>query len=167
MPRRSERPIAAFGGVLFIVFSVAAQEPPPPLPPLPAVGISPAEPEPVQRWLDEVRAQRQIGEERRRAAKEAMDARRRWIDPWGAAQKEAREHEAQRRREAFMEKIDRDRETLRSQGPWAVPRQPLPDVTAELPPPGNDTTAVPGQSEPHASTYPLPGWDNRWYYRGF
>jgi len=140
-----------------MAFPVAAQ---PPLP-FPADGMPLAEPEPVRRWLDEVRAQRQIRQERRRAAQET----RRRIDPWGAARQEIREREVQRRHDAFLEHIERDRETFRNQGPWqegtagisATPSQPLTNTAA-----GGS-----GQASPRALTYPLPGWDNRWYYRGF
>jgi hypothetical protein len=123
------------------------------------------EPERLDHWLEEVRAQRQAWEERRRAQKEAMEARRRWIDPRGAAQQEAREQELNRRREEFRDRIERSREAFLQQPPWGTPGPQRPDGsetgardtdgTAETPPPG---------IEPYP---PLPGWDNRWYYRGY
>jgi len=129
--------------------------------------------DPLQQWLEEVKAQRQAWEERRRAAKEAIQARRRLNDPWGAAQKEAREQEIQRRRDARMEEMEHDREAFHSPGPWHDPRDPGPpppqstDNAATAGPPQspgpNRTTINPG--EPTA--YPPAGWDNRWYYRGY
>ena len=113
------------------------------------------DPDPMNRWLDEVRAQRQAWQERRRVTKEAIDARRRWIDPWGAAQHQAREKETQRRREAFHDQIARERQAFREQGPWFVP--PVPGEEPEAQANTLDFPAYP----------PLPGWDNRWYYRGY
>jgi hypothetical protein len=133
------------------------------------------EPAPMNQWLDEVRAQRQAWEERRQAAKEALDARRRWIDPWGAAQKEARDKETQRRRDAFREQIERDRELFRNRSPWAAqsgPWQEAPPGTENLAPdagaPAESPIAPPPEEDVPGSPYPpLPGWDNRWYYRGY
>jgi hypothetical protein len=138
--------------------------------PPPAVVTPPQEP--FQHWLEEVRAQRELREELRRATKEASDARRRWINPWGAAQQEAREQANQRRREELMGHIERDRMMLRNQVPWRVQQGPLqgtpPKPVAEKPPwEDENTSTVPGESEPTASNYPPPQWDNRWYYRGF
>jgi hypothetical protein len=156
-----------------VVVSVAAQEPvmPPPPPMMP----SPAEPEGTQEWLDEVRAQRRAWEERRRAAREAMDARRRLIDPWGAAQQEAREKRHRLRRDAFLDKIDREREAFRSRVPWASQQPSRQETPRSSPPPQRSAESEPGESpkeagalSPPATPYPpLPGWDNRWYYRGY
>jgi hypothetical protein len=101
-----------------------------------------------------------------------MDARRRWIDPWGAAQLEAREQEAQRRRDAFKKKIEREREAFRSQIPWEPQPSPWADETTvpspePAPPSEADAEVRHGQAGPTSSPYPLPGWDNRWYYRGY
>jgi hypothetical protein len=143
-------------------------------PPPPPRSSAPAETNPVDQWLDEVRAQRQAWEARRRAAKEAIDARRRWLDPWGAAPKEAREKENQRRREALREQIEREREVMRNQPPWAA--QPVPwqelTPTPEAPEPSTgaqaDGIAPPTNTTPPPPPYPpLPGWNNRWYYRGY
>lgn len=143
-------------------------------PPASPIGALTPAPEPVPRWLDEVRAQRQAREERRRAAKEAMGARRRWIDPWGAAQQEAWEQETQRRRDAFMEKVERDRKAFRSNSPWGPPHNPWSDKAPGLGPgpalgssSSTDTAEAAGQAVTPAESYPLPGWDNRWYYRGY
>jgi hypothetical protein len=143
-------------------------------PPFAHGGTAAGEPAPVNQWLDEVRAQRRAWEERRRAAKEALDARRRWLDPWGAAQKEAHEKDTQRRRDAFREQIERDRELFRNRSPWAAQSGPWQEV-----PPGGETLApdpggpaegaiAPPDEDALGSPYPpLPGWDNRWYYRGY
>ena len=142
--------------------------------PPPPVGAMPPIPESVPQWLDEVRAQRQAREERRRAAKEALGARRRWIDPRGAAQQEAWERETKRRRDAFMEKVERDREAFRNHAPWGPAPTPwrneAPDHdpdTALHSPSNPDTAEASGQTLTREEPYSLPGWDNRWYYRGY
>jgi len=161
MSRRSTRPTVVLCVGLLMAFPIAAQTPLPPL----TDGTPSAEPEPVRRWLDEVRAQRQIRQKRRRAAQEA----RRRIDPWGAARQEIREREAQRRHDAFLEHIARDRETFRNQVPWQLRQGPWQEGTSgfsatQSQPPTDAAAGAPGQAPP---AYPLPGWDNRWYYRGF
>jgi hypothetical protein len=114
-----------------------------------------------------VRTQRRAWEERRRAAKDAADARRRRIDPWGAAQQDAREQETKRRRDAFRETIEREREAFRNSGPWAMQPAPRQDSPPQ-PPTANDPTTPGAQNAAPPEPYPpLPGWDNRWYYRGF
>jgi hypothetical protein len=126
--------------------------------------------DPVDQWLEEVRAQRRAWEERRRATKEAINARRRLTDPWGAAHQEAHEKENQRRRDAMMDQIERDRETFREQGPWQAtgpkdlgpPPPAAPPISAGAPPEPGGTD---GPVEPPA--YPPSGWNNRWYYRGY
>jgi hypothetical protein len=167
--------------VLFLALCAAAlatapavaQEPPPSVP---QPGTPAAAPEPVDQWLEEVRAQRQAWEERRRAQKEAIDARRRWIDPWGAAQQEAREEEISRRREAFRDQIERDREAFFNQPPWGSaahwPDDAKPERQPQAPPnPGPGTGGDPREAASGAKDSapypPLPGWDNRWYYRGY
>lgn len=110
-------------------------------------------------WLDAVRAQRQAWEGRRRATRDAFDARRRQHDPWGAFQLESREQQYQQRREAFLDRIEQDREHFRNQGPWQTPAVPEPP----------DADALPDINPVDAPILypPLPGWDNRWYYRGY
>lgn len=110
-------------------------------------------------WLDAVRAQRQAWEDRRRATRDAFDARRRQHDPWGALQLESREQQYQQRREAFLDRIEQDRELFRNQGPWRTPAVPEPP----------DADALPDINPVDAPIHypPLPGWDNRWYYRGY
>jgi hypothetical protein len=168
MSRRTIRPIAALVIGLLGILPVAAQEQR--QQPLPTTEAT--EPEPVNQWLDEVRAQRRTREQWRRAAKEAMDARRRWIDPWGAAEKEARDQEIQQRHEAFMEHIERDRKAFWNLAPWpAAPKYWQEDISTPATqvhsPVGTESPDVAGKEAPNVSVYPLPGWDNRWYYRGF
>jgi hypothetical protein len=102
-----------------------------------------------------------------------MDAHRRLVDPWGAAQQEAQEQETQRRREAFRNQIERDREAFRNQAPWGWPQDPMPDDTlGRLPddgegasPDADGSAAKKGAAQ--APEKPLPGWDNLWYYHGY
>ena len=131
-------------------------------------GAVPDYPDPLPQWLDEVKAQRQAWEERRRAAKEAVHARRRQNDPWGAAQHEAREQESQRRRDAIVEQFERDRDAFHT--PWPGPRDqspppPQPQPGAVAPQPTAPDSAALNPADP--SSYPPSGWDNRWYYRGY
>lgn len=178
MTRRFRRLIAGVWatGVLG-TWPIGAQEAPSaptPMRPPSSLGAMPSASEPMPQWLDEVRAQRQAREERRRAAKKAIGARRRWIDPWGAAQKEAWEQETQRRRDAFKEKVERDREAFRSQAPWAPTPTPWwdqgtglvsgPELHSQSNP---DTAETTGQTLSPTEPFSLPGWDNRWYYRGY
>jgi hypothetical protein len=141
--------------------------------------------DPMDEWLEEVKAQRRAWEERRRAAKETMNARRRLTDPWGAAQQEARDKELQRRHDAMIEQFERDREAFRNQVPWpsspsrrdqgpapaAGQSAPAADASAPIqeridaPPPPAPERAP--QNAANSSTYPPSGWDNRWYYRGY
>ena len=127
--------------------------------------------DPADQWLEEVRAQRRAREERRRAAKEAISARRRLTDPWGAAHQEAHEKEIQRRHDAMMEQIERDREAFREQGPWrdSDPIDPGPPPPPVAPPVSSGTQPEAGGSQGPAGvpTYPPSGWNNRWYYRGY
>jgi len=179
MTRRFRRLIAGvWAAGLLATWPIGAQDAPSTSNPMPSpspVGAMPPAPEPVPQWLDEVRAQRQAREERRRAAKEAMGARRRWLDPWGAAQQEAWEQETQRRRDAFMEKVERDRKAFRSHSPWGPPHNPWRDEAPALgpgpefrSPSSPDTAEAAGQAVTPAEPYPpLHGWDNRWYYRGY
>lgn len=169
MLQRFRRLIAALSVGLLAASHLEAQEPPAAPP---GTGSVPGEPEAVHRWLDEVRAQRQAREERRHAAKEAMDARRRWIDPWGAAQVEAREQELERSRNAFLQQIERDREAFRNQIPWVPPNDPWQEEVAgpvpEFPAAAEaDAAGHPEPPPPPPSPFTLPGWDNHWYYRGY
>jgi hypothetical protein len=142
----------------------------PPAPPQDAI-------DPVDEWLDEVKTQRRAWEERRRSAKEAVNARRRRADPWGAAHQEAHEKETQRRHDALMEQVERDRETFRNQGPWQGQgpweqgppppsvRQPM--VPADQPQVGGTQEPLAPNSAAPPPAYPPSGWDNRWYFRGY
>lgn len=103
------------------------------------------------RWLDAVRAQRELREERRRANKAAADARQ-----------EARQEENRRRREALKEDIERNREELRTRSVWAHPMDPWYQGPLLRAP----TARAYGSGQPHPGpTYPPNGWDNSWYYR--
>jgi len=120
-------------------------------------GLPPATENPEEvgtgdQWLDAVRAQRRSWEDRRRASREAMEAHRRQLSSRAEVQSESRHLEQQRRHEAFLEQIERDRDLFRSQGPWQT----------QAPPALPDTMEIPNPSHPH-----LTGWDNRWYFRGY
>lgn len=125
--------------------------------------------DPALPWLDEVRAQRRAVEERRKAAREAIDARRRLSDPWGAAQKDAREDDLRRRRQAHLERMEQEREMIRGQAP-AQPPAPWPAIPDPPPPPGpaaGDNPLGPAYPTPPPAPFAPPGWDNYWYYRGY
>ena len=112
----------------------------------------------VPRWLEEVRAQRQALQKQRRAQHEA---RRRAIDPVGAAQQEARENALQRRRQEWLEQIEQDRRSFLNQGPWATPWSSLPEGMP---------ASEPGELDDRPTKTPsetLPDWDNGWYFRGW
>lgn len=106
-------------------------------------------------WLDEVRAQRQAWEARRKAAREDFEARRRLNNPLGSARQEAWEEDVRRRRAERQQRIDREREMFRSLGELP-PSMPLPESGAR----GSYSAA----EDP---LFPPPGWDNLWYFRGF
>jgi hypothetical protein len=140
---------------LLIAPPVALADDAPDMPPEPSASDAPptSVPTPPHQppWLDEVRAQRQAWETRRDASRKAMEARRRWIDPWGAAQRESREKEIEQRRQASRERIEQERELLRASRP---PFPAYPDTPTLWEP------APPLAAEP-------PGWNNRWYYEGY
>lgn len=111
---------------------------------------------PANRWVDEVRAQRQAREERHKASREAFEARRRAADPLGAAQQEDWEEEVERRREARRLRMEQDREHFRSLGPT----EPLPwgGYDAMLPPPDlvpGEALGVPSEATAHPFAFPL------------
>jgi hypothetical protein len=108
----------------------------------------------ASRWLDEVRAQRRALQEQRRAQHEA---RKRAIDPVGAAEREAREEEFLRRRQEMRELIEADRRLFMNQGPWISPSPPLPATSGPADP--NAPQTRPG--------YVPPDWDNGWYFHGW
>lgn len=112
-------------------------------------------------WLEAVRAQRRAWEAQRRASREAIDAKRRAIDPWAAAQHEAREQERRERRDRWLQAIDRDRQRFLQQGPWLDGAEPWPGTPVAPVPPAN-----PEQGET-TTRPPPPGWDNGWYYQGY
>ena len=118
-------------------------------------------------WLDEVRAQRQGWENRRDAARNAFEARRRANNPRAAAQQEAWEDDVRRRRAARLERLEQDRELFRSFGPSQMPLLPWPWTTGPAAPPelgSEPVVPAPPHEEP---LFAPPGWDNHWYFRGF
>ncbi len=106
------------------------------------------------RWLEEVRAQRRALQEKRRAQHEA---RKRAIDPAGAAQQEAREEEFLRRRQEMHDMIEADRRLFMNHGPRISPVPALPATSAP------DDVSYP----PTRPGYVPPDWDNGWYFRGW
>lgn len=157
-------------GCLWLPLAGTAQSPPPGTRglgdgaiPTPAAPEDPA----ADRWLDAVRAQRQTWEERRRVSQEAMDARRRQYDARSGAHQEARQQEHQRRREALLEHIERDREHFLNQGPWQIPPPPANFANPGQPP--TPEASAPGATDGNAPLRypPLPGWNNHWYYQGY
>jgi len=170
----------------------AEQAAPPPDSAAPPGGAAGSAAPRVTPWLDEVRAPRRAGEERRKAAREAFEARHRATDPWGAAQHGAWEDEADRRREARRQQMEEEREHFRSLGPVAHPLPPWPDpldpqkpfspqpAPGSVPseqgkgenagaqfgePPGGGLVYPPGA--PPRGPYSPQDWDNLWYYRGY
>ncbi|MGB5831837.1 MAG: hypothetical protein WBG92_07590 [Thiohalocapsa sp.] len=111
------------------------------------------------RWLEEVRAQRRALQQQRRAQHEA---RRRAVDPLGAAQKKAREEAFMRRRNEMRDMLGSDRRVLMNQSPWTPEslRAPRLDSSA-APSPGDIGDGAP------ARVYAPPKWDNGWYFRGW
>lgn len=114
--------------------------------PLPADPAAPDTP-----WLAEVRAQRQAAEARHQANRAAFAARRRALDPWGAAQHEAREEAFERRREARREQLEQ-----------ALGQFPVPGTPPDTP----DTSAARANPDPGRGTPPQ-DWNNLWYFRGY
>ena len=135
----------------------ATNETPSPAPkegPRPAASIS-GDP-----WLDAVRAQRRAWEERRQANRDFLDGYRP-SGPRVSGYGDSHHEEYQRRREALRERIARDRELFFNQVPWqTVPTPEPPKGEGET----NNPAAPPLPPPPYP---PLPGWDNRWYYRGY
>lgn len=150
------------------------------------VQVDPATLPPATPWLDEVRNQRQIWEERRHSAREAFEERRRRQSPRGATQQDAWKEDIKRRREARRQQMEQEREYYRNlapnQGPpWAPPIEPLPASPLPLAPEQPRPTLEPdatiqghpgpaaGGIEPLAPPPPHTpqDWDNLWYFRGF
>ena len=112
----------------------------------------------ASRWLDEVRAQRRSLQEERRAE---YDARRRAMNPVGAAQQEAREAEFLRRRQQRREMIEQDRRLLLNRGLSDQDGWLSASPVLLSPPP-----MEPGDEMPAPNSVP-PDWDNGWYFRGW
>jgi hypothetical protein len=151
----------------------------------PPAGL-PEPPYPETRWLDEVRAQRRAWEERRQAARDTFEARRRLNDPRGAAHQEAWEEDVRRRRETRLQRMEQDREYFRGlrqppfpwyqlQGPASGPSRQVPDWVPNQPPEppgagtGDPSTGTDFYPPAAAQTGPFSPdhWDNLWYFRGY
>lgn len=126
----------------------------------------------MPRWLKEVRAQRRALQRQRRAAHQA---RHEALDPIGAAKREERHEQLQRRRQEVRDYIEHERRLYLNWGPWITPLIPRPP-----PPPGADPIAQGsignrlGDSQPDSPSPPAEAvkpvptdWDNRWYYNGW
>ncbi len=118
-------------------------------------------------WLDAVRAQRQALQDLRRAEHQA---RRRALDPVGAARQEALEEKFFRRRQEIRDQMAEDRWLFLNFGPWMAP---LPSPPGALPS-GPRATAPNPRSEPPRAADPAPGpereppeWNNGWYFHGW
>lgn len=137
--------------------------------------------DPSTRWLQEVRAQREAWEARRKAARESFGARRSGAGPWGATQ-QAWEEEVERRREVRRQQREQERELFRSLGPSEPPPPWLEGIGRPGGPPGDPLTTdhpsravpqpqVPGvvypPRAPSSGPYSPQDWDNLWYYRGY
>ncbi|MCG6943311.1 MAG: hypothetical protein LJE69_18925 [Thiohalocapsa sp.] len=128
---------------------------------------SPALPDGAPRWLDAVREQRRALQERRRAEHQA---RRRAIDPVGAAHHEALEEEFFRRRQEIRDQMAQDRWWFLNFGPWMLPLPSSPGASPS--PPGTmppDAGSEPGQTPegPAAPAPQPPEWNNGWYFHGW
>jgi hypothetical protein len=126
----------------------------------------------VPRWLKEVRAQRRALQEQRRAAHQARhDA----IDPIGAAKREERQEQLQRRRQEVREFIEYERRLYLNWGPWITPLVPRPpshpgaDPIAEGSIGTRDDEAAAREPKAADGAPPAPpsDWDNRWYFHGW
>jgi hypothetical protein len=135
----------------------------------PATTAPPTESRPaISPWLEEVRAQRRAWEARRRDSQEAAQARRQWSDPRAAAaaQQEAWDEMVQRRRDDWLEEIDRDRRYFRQQGPWQWGAGDRSSAAAsDLR--WQQVEQLPATDRSSPSTFPPSGWNNGWYYNGY
>lgn len=117
-------------------------------------------------WLDEVRAQRQAWESRRDTTRSDYDARRRANNPRAAVQQEAWEEDVRRRHAARIERMDQDLERFLSLGPGQPP-PPWPWVGGIPARPESGSAAIAPGAPGDEAIFAPPGWDNRWYFRGF
>jgi len=123
---------------------------------LTAPGSDGARPPEEMRWLDEVRAQREAWEARRKAAKAQSDAHLRMLDPIGAAHIEEREKESERMREAVRERAEQQRHAMEQER--EARRQELEqwlDQRRTMPYPYTPYDLAPSE------------WNNPWFYRGY
>jgi len=124
-------------------------------------------PDGAPRWLDAVRAQRHALRDLRRAEHKA---RRRALDPVGAARQEALEEEFFHRRREIHDQMAEDRRWFLNFGPWMAP---LPSPPGALPSASRATSPDPGREPPQApEAQPGPGrqppeWNNGWYFHGW
>ena len=97
-------------------------------------------------WFDEVRDQRRMLADQRRARREV--------------EQDARKGEFLRRRQERRELIDQDRRLFLNYGPWLEPMAPA--TRADFPP-------EPPRADGSIDTpdHPPAGWDNGWYYNGW
>lgn len=141
----------------------AATEPPPQAAPAEPQAL----PEGTPRWLDAVRAQRRAQQDRRRAE---HSARRRALDPLGAARQEARKQEFLRRRREVQDQMAENRRWFRNFGPWMAPL-PSPPGTLQAVPGAStaDTEAPPESASPSTPStgQPPSEWNNGWYFNGW
>jgi hypothetical protein len=121
----------------------------------------------VPRWLEDVRAQRRALQEGRRAMHQA---RRRAIDPVGAARQEALEQEFYRRRREMREMMANDRKLFRQSPPWQGPWLSAPNQASGHPDAGrragSQTEGGIGQGTENTTGKPAE-WNNGWYFRGW
>lgn len=124
---------------------------------------------PVPRWLEEVRAQRRALQQQRRAAHQA---RHEALDAIGAAKREERKEQIERRRQEVREFIAQERRLYLNRGPWIAPLAPHPPPIPGLDPLAGGSAGDGGTRDPvdasEQPAVPAPSdWDNRWYYNGW
>jgi hypothetical protein len=118
------------------------------------------------KWLEAVRAQRQgLRQRRPRDQEPDRPALRGPVQPW--KRKADRQADWMRQRQSRRALMDMERELFRNYGPWLEPLSPTPPtdgprvgVPTDDRPDSSDAAVQPDRRHP-------PGWDNRWYYRGW
>jgi hypothetical protein len=117
----------------------------------PSTGSEPALQPRQTQWLDEVRAQREVWETQRKAARQASNARLRMFEPWGAAQLEALDREAESHRQAARNQSEQFRRS--SEAKAKAQRRALEWRREER--------------EKRLWQYTPYGWDDPWFYGGY
>jgi len=119
---------------------------------------------PLPEWLEAVRAQREGLQQL---------PRREGQRDWAARSEAARQRQVERRADWERQRkkrralIDLERELFRNYGPWLEPLAPGGLTDGRTPPaPADDDSDRVDVQPPHRHRQP-PGWDNRWYYRGW